>query len=129
MAGEALRHADPLPGRDSDPDADPRGSGGAGHPAGGSPGRGDPGDPDAGRPAGGGVGEPVAGGPGTAADRDLADLYPERCGTESADPDELAREAGWHYGDASMGEVPDERHHGAGTWPPIYPGPGEGCER
>src|SRR5215467_2151487 len=108
MAGEALRHADPLPGRDSDPDADPRGSGSAGHPAGGSPGRGDPGDPDAGRLAGGGVGEPVAGGPGTAADRDLAT---------------------WHYGDASMGEVPDERHHGAGTWPPIYPGPGEGCER
>ena len=28
--------------------------------------------------------------------------------------------------DASMGEVPLDAHHGAGSWPPL---PGDGCER
>src|SRR6516164_9176055 len=108
MAGSKVREDGPLAGGDLHPDADAGGSDRAGHPAGGPGGGGEPHDYDAGRPAGGDVGEPVAGGPGSAADRDLAD---------------------WHYGDASMGEVPDERYHGAGTWPPIYLGPGEGCER
>lgn len=35
----------------------------------------------------------------------------------------------WHYHDASMDVVPLAAHHGAGSWPPVYPGSGEGCER
>ena len=33
------------------------------------------------------------------------------------------------YRDASMDVVPLAAHHGADSWPPVYPGPGEGCER